>query len=89
VAYKQSEKKFCLCEFGSVRYFFRWFLGGSRISHNSTAVDATVPATDSIMSRDPLTIVVCSPGISQKRVVLRRNILSPSSRYYLVLRIAR
>jgi hypothetical protein len=87
VAYKQGEKKVLFvraCEFGSVRYFFRWFLGGSRISHNSTAVDATVPATDSTVPRVPITVVVCSPCISHKRVVLRRNILSPSSRYYLV-----
>ena len=68
-----------VCQFGSVRSFSAWFLGGSLISHQSTAMDAAGPGTDFPVSRLPITVVVCRPCISHKRAVLRRNILIPSS----------
>ena len=58
--------------FDSVRSFFLWFLGCSLISQKSAAMDATAPATDSPVSRVPIT-VVCSPCISHKRALLRRQ----------------
>jgi hypothetical protein len=63
----------CVFEFGSVRPFFPWFLGCSLISHKSTAMDATAPSTDSPVSGVPITVVVCSPCISQKSCVTEEH----------------
>jgi hypothetical protein len=59
----------CVSEFDSVRSFFPWFLGCSLISHKSTAMDATAPATDSPVLRVPITLVVCNQCISQESCV--------------------
>ena len=79
VLYVRTSCFVCVGEFGSVRSFFPRFLGGSLISHKSMDMVATAPATDSPVSRVPITIVVCSPCISHERAVLRRNILIPFS----------